>query len=363
MKDPTATRYDTISYLEVLRRAPAGDGCDGDLAVHGQPAADLVFNLRTPGNLRAGRSGEPVGSVGQDLTRFRPSRCGGPADPGDVPMDVNDLKGLIAEVKTRMDAGVEHVRQELATCAPDARRWACSRTCTWRPTARRCRSTRCGPVDPGPGAHRRAALRPAAAGRDREGHPASDLGLNPSTDGKVVRVPIPALTDERRKELSRHVHKLAEEGRNAATGPPRRERATEEAAQGPHDLRRRRAPGPRRRAEDHRRAHQAGRRVAEEEGRGAAGTLTRCPSRTWNARAPAALPCWIRADGIISASAASPVGAVRPARAQVVARETLRDREPSLWRYRELLPVFPSEMPISLGEGFTPLLHAAHLGA
>ena len=33
-------------------------------------------------------------------------------------------------------------------------------------------------------------------------------------DGKVVRVPIPALTDERRKELSRHVHKQAEEGRN-----------------------------------------------------------------------------------------------------------------------------------------------------
>ena len=43
---------------------------------------------------------------------------------------------------------------------------------------------------------------------------ASDLGLNPSNDGKVVRVPIPALTEERRKELSRHVHKLAEEGRN-----------------------------------------------------------------------------------------------------------------------------------------------------
>ena len=40
---------------------------------------------------------------------------------------------------------------------------------------------------------------------------ASDLGLNPANDGKVVRIPIPALTEERRKELSRHVHKLAEE--------------------------------------------------------------------------------------------------------------------------------------------------------
>ena len=44
---------------------------------------------------------------------------------------------------------------------------------------------------------------------------ASDLGLNPANDGKVVRIPIPSLTEERRKELSRHVHKLAEEGRNA----------------------------------------------------------------------------------------------------------------------------------------------------
>jgi ribosome recycling factor len=44
---------------------------------------------------------------------------------------------------------------------------------------------------------------------------ASDLGLNPGNDGKVVRIPVPALTEERRKELSRHVHKLAEDGRNA----------------------------------------------------------------------------------------------------------------------------------------------------
>src|SRR5213080_4878320 len=44
---------------------------------------------------------------------------------------------------------------------------------------------------------------------------ASDLGLNPSSDGKVIRVPIPTLTEERRKELSRHVHKLSEEGRNS----------------------------------------------------------------------------------------------------------------------------------------------------
>jgi len=41
----------------------------------------------------------------------------------------------------------------------------------------------------------------------------SDLGLNPSNDGTVIRVPLPPLTEERRKELVKVVHKLAEEGR------------------------------------------------------------------------------------------------------------------------------------------------------
>lgn len=43
----------------------------------------------------------------------------------------------------------------------------------------------------------------------------SDLGLNPSNDGTLIRVPLPALTEERRKELVKVVHKLAEEGRIA----------------------------------------------------------------------------------------------------------------------------------------------------
>ena len=44
---------------------------------------------------------------------------------------------------------------------------------------------------------------------------ASDLGLTPANDGAVIRIPIPALTEERRKELVKVVHKFAEEGRVA----------------------------------------------------------------------------------------------------------------------------------------------------
>jgi len=43
----------------------------------------------------------------------------------------------------------------------------------------------------------------------------SDLGLNPSNDGKVIRLSIPALTEERRKELVKVVKKIAEDGRIA----------------------------------------------------------------------------------------------------------------------------------------------------
>jgi len=44
---------------------------------------------------------------------------------------------------------------------------------------------------------------------------AADLGLNPSNDGKLVRVPIPPLTEERRKQLAKQVHEFAEEHRTA----------------------------------------------------------------------------------------------------------------------------------------------------
>ena len=44
---------------------------------------------------------------------------------------------------------------------------------------------------------------------------AADLGLNPSNDGKLVRVPVPPLTKERRKQLAKQVHVVAEEHRTA----------------------------------------------------------------------------------------------------------------------------------------------------
>ena len=50
-------------------------------------------------------------------------------------------------------------------------------------------------------------------------------------------------------------------------------------------------------------------------------------------------------------------------RARGWSKETLKGRDANMWRYRELLPLFDGEAPVTLGEGFTPLFHARRLGA
>src|SRR5215468_7319749 len=55
---------------------------------------------------------------------------------------------------------------------------------------------------------------PGAIGNIEKGILKADLGLNPANDGKLIRIPIPELTEERRKQLAKHVHKVTEHGHN-----------------------------------------------------------------------------------------------------------------------------------------------------
>ena len=129
-------------------------------------------------------------------------------------MDVSDLKGLFAEVNKRMNASLEHVRHELAgvrtgrastsliehlgvdlygqrmqliqlanLAAPEAQ------LLTITPYDR-------GSVD--------AIMRAIQS---------SELGIPPQSDGRIIRLPIPPLTEQRRKEFVKQVHGKAEEGR------------------------------------------------------------------------------------------------------------------------------------------------------
>ena len=118
----------------------------------------------------------------------------------------------------------------------------------------------------------------------------SDLDLNPQNDGKIIRIPIPSLTEERRKNLVKVAHKQAEEGRVAdPERAPRRQRAPEEAPEGARRQRGRREAGPRRGAEAHRPPHRGDQRGPQEEGSGDHGGLTllrgvpsRPPKEIWS---------------------------------------------------------------------------------
>ncbi len=130
-------------------------------------------------------------------------------------MDVNDLKGLNAAVKTRMDAGVEHVRKELSNVRTGRASVGLLENVHVEAYGSKMPLNQVAGLSiPEPAMIIAQPYDPQLLAVIEKAIRASDLGLNPSSDGKVVRVPIPALTDERRKELSRHVHKLAEEGRN-----------------------------------------------------------------------------------------------------------------------------------------------------
>ena len=131
-------------------------------------------------------------------------------------MDFSDLNGMFTEVKKRMDGVIERVRKDMAGVR------------TGRATVTLLDGVQVEaygskvPINqvatlsvPEPALIVAQPFDPSLMASIERAIRLSDLGLNPATDGKVVRVPIPSLTDERRKELSRHVHKQAEEGRNA----------------------------------------------------------------------------------------------------------------------------------------------------
>jgi ribosome recycling factor len=131
-------------------------------------------------------------------------------------MDVNDLKGLFAEVNKRMTVAVDHVKHELA----GVRSGRASVTILDSVHVEAYGSKMplnqlAGLSIPEPTLIIAQPFDPSQLGAIEKAIRASDLGLNPANDGKVVRIPIPSLTEERRKELSRHVHKLTEDGRNS----------------------------------------------------------------------------------------------------------------------------------------------------
>ena len=134
-------------------------------------------------------------------------------------MDFNDLKGMFGEVKTRMDTNIERVRKDLANVRTGRANAGMLDHVQVEAYGSRMPLNQVATMSiPEPAMIVVTAFDKSLVGAIEKAIRISDLGLNPSKDGNIVRVPIPSLTDERRKELSRHVHKQAEEGRNGVRG-------------------------------------------------------------------------------------------------------------------------------------------------
>jgi ribosome recycling factor len=131
-------------------------------------------------------------------------------------MDFSDLKGMFGEVKTKMDGALERVRRDMAGVRTGRANVGLLDNIQVEAYGTRMPINQVATLSiPEPAMILAQPFDPSLMGAIEKAIRSSDLGLNPANDGKVVRIPIPALTEDRRKELSRHVHKQAEEGRNA----------------------------------------------------------------------------------------------------------------------------------------------------
>jgi ribosome recycling factor len=130
-------------------------------------------------------------------------------------MQFSDLKGMFGEVKTRMDAAIDRVRRDMANVRTGRATVGLLDGVHVEAYGSKVPINQVAALSiPEPALMIAQPFDPSLMAAIEKAIRASDLGLNPANDGKVIRIPIPSLTEERRKELSRHVHKQAEEGRN-----------------------------------------------------------------------------------------------------------------------------------------------------
>jgi ribosome recycling factor len=130
-------------------------------------------------------------------------------------MDASDVKSLNAEVKKRMDAQIEFVRKELAGVRTGRASTDMLQSVVVEAYGSKLPINQVATLSiPEPALIVAQPFDPSTMAALERAIRLSDLGLNPASDGKILRIPIPSLTEERRKELSRHTHKMAEEGRN-----------------------------------------------------------------------------------------------------------------------------------------------------
>jgi len=119
-------------------------------------------------------------------------------------MDVSDIKSLFAEVKKRMDAQLDHVRRELAGVRTGRASVAILDAVHVEAYGSHMPLNQVASLSiPEPTLILAQPFDPSLMGAIEKAIRTSNLGLNPTNDGKVVRIPVPALTEERREANDR----------------------------------------------------------------------------------------------------------------------------------------------------------------
>lgn len=131
-------------------------------------------------------------------------------------MEIKDPRSAAAQARQRMAGAVEHVRHELAGVRTGRASVGILDSVQVDAYGSRLPLNQVASLSvPEPTLIVATPFDPYQMAAIERGIQSANLGLNPHNDGRVVRIPVPPLTTERRKELSRLVHKLTEEGRNS----------------------------------------------------------------------------------------------------------------------------------------------------
>lgn len=131
-------------------------------------------------------------------------------------MDTTDLKHVYTESSQKMKAALDHLRRELAGVRTGRASIALLDPVHVEAYGSTVPLSQVASLSiPEPTLIVAQPFDPSLANAIEKAIRAANLGLNPMSDGKVIRIPIPPLTEERRRELSKLVHKYAEDARNA----------------------------------------------------------------------------------------------------------------------------------------------------
>jgi ribosome recycling factor len=127
-----------------------------------------------------------------------------------------EIKDLVADARRRMDSAVEDARKKLASVRTGRASVSLLDNVVVEYYGTEMPLNQVATIHaPEPTLLTVQPFDPTQLGAIEKTIRASDLGLNPANDGKLIRVPIPPLTEERRKQMAKLVHEVAEEHRTA----------------------------------------------------------------------------------------------------------------------------------------------------